>query len=82
VKQQCQGCEYLDISKKQMVGKAYRYGRGLKPDGYISTWINTDRLLSQINCVVPEVVEDDELPTDEADNGTQMTIFDYPEVLP
>jgi hypothetical protein len=65
-----------------MVGQAYRYGCGLKPDGYISTWINTDRLLSQINCVVPEVVEDDERPTDEADNGTQMTIFDYPEVLP
>lgn len=82
MKQQCQGCEYLDTSKKQMVGQAYRYGCGLKPDGYISTWINTDRLLSQINCVVPEVVEDDEGPTDEAGNGTQMTIFDYQEVLP
>lgn len=82
MKQQCQGCEYLDTSKKQMVGQAYRYGCGLKPDGYISTWINSDRLLSQINCVVPDAVDDDEGLPDKPDNVIQMTIFDYPEVLP
>ncbi|MDF2608966.1 MAG: hypothetical protein K0R92_440 [Lachnospiraceae bacterium] len=79
MKQQCQGCGYLNTEKKQTVGQAYRYGCGLRPDGYISTWINTDVLLSQINCTAPVDAEDEE--TQETD-GTQMSIFDYPEVLP
>lgn len=79
MRQQCQGCGYLNAAKKQTVGQAYRYGCGLKPDGYISTWINTDTLLSQINCTVPAA---DNEETQEPDTGTQMSIFDYPEVLP
>lgn len=81
MKQQCQGCGYLNTAKKQTVGKAYRYGCGLRPEGYISTWINTDRLLSEINCTVPVASEDEE-EDQEPDNGIQMSIFDYPEVLP
>lgn len=81
MKQQCQGCGYLNTAKKQAVGKAYRYGCGLRPEGYISTWINNDRLLSQINCTVPVTSDNDE-EDHETDNGTQMSIFDYPEVLP
>lgn len=80
MKQQCQGCGYLNTAKKQTVGKAYRYGCGLRPEGYISTWINTDRLLDQVSCTVPDATEDDEIVKEP--EVTQMSIFDYPEVLP
>lgn len=55
----CQGCEYLNTTIKQVVGQAYRYGCGLRKEGYISTWINTDRLLEEISCNVPTSEEDE-----------------------
>jgi predicted esterase YcpF (UPF0227 family) len=72
VKKQCQECEYLDTSRKQQYGKAYWYGCGLRAEGYISTWINTDALLPQVSCNPP--VSDDEEP--ESEEVKQMTIFD------
>jgi hypothetical protein len=80
LKKQFQGCEYLDTSRKQQYGQAYRYGCGLRAEGYISTWINTDRLLSEVSCKAPDT-EDDEVK-EPVDKQTQMTIFDYPEVIP
>lgn len=67
----CKVCKYLNKSKKQSVGKAYRYGCGFRKEGYISTWINTDRLLDQISCNTSMDKEK------EIDLDNQMTIDDW-----
>ena len=74
----CADCNKLNKSKKQQVCGAYRYGCTVSKDGYMSTWINTDRLLFEIGCDYKqgsyskvEFVEDDkQLPG-------QMTIDDW-----
>lgn len=38
------------MTKKQSACGAYRYGCDISTDGYISTWINSDNLLSTIGC--------------------------------
>lgn len=73
----CADCNKLNRSKKQKVCGAFRYGCTVSKDGYMSTWINTDRLLSEIGCdykhsdIKIAFVEDDkQLPG-------QMTIDDW-----
>ncbi len=74
----CSDCNKLNKSKIQRVCGAYRYGCKISKDGYMSTWINTDRLLAEIGCDYKyesdskvEFVEDDkQLPG-------QMTIDDW-----
>lgn len=46
----CSNCNNLDKSIKQSACGAYRYGCSVSDDGYMSTWINSDNLLSSIGC--------------------------------
>lgn len=46
----CSDCKNLDKSIKQSACGAYRYGCTVSDDGHISTWINSDNLLSTIGC--------------------------------
>jgi hypothetical protein len=81
----CSNCQHLDKSKKQSYGQAYRYGCGLRLDGYTSTWINTDRLLSEIGCnnersLIYEDEETDyteEVRKEEVEEVRQMTIDEW-----
>ncbi len=46
----CSDCKFLNRSVKQSACGAYRYGCTVSEDGYMSTWINSDNLLSSIGC--------------------------------
>ena len=46
----CNRCVNLNKAIIQKACGAYRYGCSIKEDGYMSTWINNDRLLGLIGC--------------------------------
>lgn len=72
----CSECEHLDKTRKQSYSNAYRYGCKLRLDGYVSTWINADNLLSQISCSTDDV-EEDEIDLSKITLDSQMTIDDW-----
>lgn len=73
MKSKCLDCEHLDKRKKMVYGKAYLYGCTLRQTGYVSTWINTDTLLSEISCSTPGTEDDEEQV--EVHTQEQLDIF-------
>lgn len=75
----CSDCKNLNKSIKQGACGAYRYGCNVSEDGYMSTWINSDNLLSTIGCDYKQPVKECKIKF--VDDGEQlpgqMTIDDW-----
>jgi hypothetical protein len=76
LKSKCSECEHLNKEIAQRYGKAFRYGCNLRKDGYISTWINTERLLSEVSCNIECNEDDEEMEVEIIEKyGKQLSIF-------
>jgi hypothetical protein len=77
----CGECEHLDKTRKQSYSKAFRYGCKLRPDGYVSTWINSENLLSEVSCNADDIdsedTEETEIDISEITLDSQMTIDEW-----
>lgn len=75
----CSDCKCLNRSVKQSACGAYRYGCTVCDDGYMSTWINSDNLLSTIGCDYKQpVIKQKNKFVDDGDQlPGQMTIDDW-----
>ena len=75
----CSDCQCINRSIKQSACGAYRYGCNVSDDGYISTWINSDNLLSSIGCDYKQPVKEQKVKSVDDDKQLpgQMTIDDW-----
>lgn len=75
----CSDCKNLNKSIKQSECGAYRYGCTVSEDGYISTWINSDNLLSSIGCDYKQPAKEQKIKSFDDDKQLpgQMTIDNW-----